>query len=85
MSSAFQGPPGSFGGMGQARTLSSGVNLTHPLPHPPHSPAVIKGDHGLANDAAGMKRGLTNGNPFAGPLDLVRHENYGSKEGMTGV
>ncbi|KJE04207.1 translation initiation factor 4E [Cryptococcus gattii NT-10] len=86
MSSAFQGPPGSFGGMGQAQTLSSsGVNLTHPLPLPPHSPAVIKGDHGSANDAAGMKRGLTNGNPFAGPLDLVRQGNYGSKEGMTGV
>ncbi|KIR28596.1 translation initiation factor 4E [Cryptococcus deuterogattii LA55] len=86
MSSAFQGPPGSFGGMGQARTLSSsGVNLTHPLPLPPHSPAVTKGDHGSANDAAGMKRGSTNGNPFAGPLDLVRQENYGSKEGMTGV
>ncbi|OXG94881.1 translation initiation factor 4E [Cryptococcus neoformans A2-102-5] len=73
MSAAFQGPSGSFGGMGQPRTQSSsGVNLIHPLPIPPHSPVVIKGDHGSGNNAAGMKRGLSNDNPFTGPLDLVR-------------
>lgn len=59
--------------MGQTRTQSSsGVNLIHPLPIPPHAPVVIKGDHGSGNNAAGMKRGLSNDNPFTGPLDLVR-------------
>ncbi|WVO15484.1 hypothetical protein L204_103142 [Cryptococcus depauperatus] len=90
--STFQIPPSMFGGNGGllASHAAIGAHLNHPLPLPPHSPAIMNGNIGreqvqLGSDGAGAKRALSESSLFVGQADISRQNYHGGREGVTGV